>query len=159
MWISGAAVLLVIIAVAIAVPISIGNQQRAEAAAEAAAVKKAAADKAEKAAKKEEARLNRFNATLAACGIYITQVDGVEILDDGEAIEFTGVAQTFASDLQTSDLYCFLEKLEAPDSLESKIGQTRALDGRQAEDWDGFTIEWSYHPDDGANVIVEHELD
>ncbi|WP_292833897.1 hypothetical protein [Microbacterium sp.] len=142
---------------AIAVPVTI-NVQRAQAeAAENAAAEKAVAKAEAKAEQEEKDRRNRFNTALAACGMYIGNTTGVEILDDGEAVEFSGVAETFASDVQTSDLYCFLGKLRAPQSLEAKIGQTRALDGRQSEDWDGFTIEWTYHPDDGANVIIEQE--
>ena len=50
-----------------------------------------------------------------------------------------------------------LNKLDAPQSVASKIGQTRALDGRQADEWDGYEISWSYHPDDGASIVVERQ--
>lgn len=36
-----------------------------------------------------------------------------------------------------------------------KMGATRSLDGRQADDWNGIGASWSYHPDDGLHVILE----
>lgn len=89
------------------------------------------------------------------CDIPLSSLD-VRELDGGEALELTGVSRTFASDVQTEDLYCVLAELGAPSALQSKIGSTRALDGRQTDEWDGFAISWSYHPDDGANVLIEH---
>ena len=53
-------------------------------------------------------------------------------------------------------LECFLRQLGAPDAIEAAIGQTRALDGRQSDSWDGFDISWSYHPDSGASIVIEH---
>ncbi|WP_269142641.1 hypothetical protein [Georgenia yuyongxinii] len=35
---------------------------------------------------------------------------------------------------------------------------TRALDGRQTAEWDGVVATWSFHPDDGLDVILELDV-
>ena len=50
---------------------------------------------------------------------------------------------------------CVLTELNAPDSLTTRLGSTRALDGTQTGEWAGFTASWTYHPDNGLNIIVE----
>lgn len=41
------------------------------------------------------------------------------------------------------------------ESLYEKMGQTRALDGRQTDENDNFSVSWSYHPNKGLNVMYE----
>ena len=43
--------------------------------------------------------------------------------------------------------------LGLPDWLYEEMGQTRALDGRQKEVFDNVTVTWSYHPDQGLEVL------
>lgn len=45
--------------------------------------------------------------------------------------------------------------LGLPDALFEKIGQTRALDGRQTESYDELTVSWTYHPDNGLEIMYE----
>lgn len=40
-----------------------------------------------------------------------------------------------------------------PDSVITKMGKTRALDGVQTAKGDGVEISWTYHPDDGLEII------
>lgn len=47
------------------------------------------------------------------------------------------------------------EILKLPESLLAKMAQTRAIDGRQVETYNGFTVSWSYHPDSGLEVMYE----
>lgn len=48
---------------------------------------------------------------------------------------------------------CVLGALNAPSRVTTLMGETRALDGRQTATWDGITASWSYHPDNGLDVI------
>jgi len=48
---------------------------------------------------------------------------------------------------------CLLDELDAPSSVMSKMQQTRALDGQQAEAWDDYEVTWTYHPDDGLSAV------
>jgi hypothetical protein len=45
--------------------------------------------------------------------------------------------------------------LGIPDSVYDKMQHTRALDGRQEQKTADFTVSWTYHPDDGLNVLWE----
>lgn len=52
-------------------------------------------------------------------------------------------------------LYSINSALGLPESLIEKMGQTRALDGRQTETYDKITVSWTYHPDNGLEVMYE----
>lgn len=146
LWVGlGVAAVVVLSAAAIAIPISIGNAQ-------AAAEEQAREESEQAAAKAERERLAMFSDALATCSVERSEY--VEILDLGEAINLGAVSKFYGPSLD--DLYCLLGQLDAPSSLEAKIGATRALDGVQSDEWDGFEIEWRYHPDDGATVTIEH---
>lgn len=47
------------------------------------------------------------------------------------------------------------EVLGLPDSVAMKMSQTRALDGRQTETYGDITVSWTYHPDNGLDVLYE----
>lgn len=138
----------IVVAAAIVIPVSLN------AAAETArqeAEQKAAAE----AAAAEQVRLDQFQTQLRRCAIPSMKAGStVTVLDDGEALEMLRVTKFDGPSY--ADLECMLNGLGAPASLESEIGQTRALDGRQQDEWDGFSISWSYHPDDGASVLIKH---
>ena len=44
------------------------------------------------------------------------------------------------------------EELGFPDSTFEKMGRTRAVDGTQSDETDGFEVSWTYHPDNGMEV-------
>lgn len=50
--------------------------------------------------------------------------------------------------------YCVLERIGAPPSVTARMDSTRALDGMQDAEWGGFTASWTYHPDEGLNLII-----
>jgi hypothetical protein len=52
------------------------------------------------------------------------------------------------------DLTCVLGHLHAPAYVTAEMEKTRALDGRQTQSWDVFEASWTYHPDDGLDVII-----
>lgn len=81
--------------------------------------------------------------------------ENVVSVEDGGT---TLIVNTLAEDedilgLSSLALNCVYEELDVPTYISENIGQTRALDGRQNAEWDDFSVSWSYHPDDGANVI------
>src|SRR5690625_485293 len=75
-----------------------------------------------------------------------------QVLDGGSAVQMS--TESFAS---TDDVRCVLTELEAPSATWVKIGNTRALDGRQEDDWPGFKASWTYHPDSGLNILIERD--
>ncbi|MCK2024077.1 hypothetical protein KZC52_14150 [Microbacterium sp. kSW2-24] len=141
LWISIAVAAVIVVGAAIAIPVSIANAEAAE---------KAAAEQA--AAKAERDRLAAFGLALGECNTRPSV--NVEILDDDETLSLHRVGKYNGP--AYDDMLCILRELGAPAALESKIGATRALDGAQTDDWPGYEIEWRYHPDDGATVLIEH---
>ena len=47
------------------------------------------------------------------------------------------------------------ESLGLPDVLYDKMGETRAIDGRQTAAYKNISVSWTYHPDDGLEIIYE----
>ncbi len=139
-----AAVGVVIVAAAVIIPVSIS-------AAERAAEEETAAQAQEAAAQAEKERLGTFVRVVQGCSI---SGEKARILDGGETLDMSRVAKFDGASF--SELMCVLDALDAPSAIETAIGQTRALDGRQHDSWDGYEIAWAYHPDDGASVIIEH---
>lgn len=54
-----------------------------------------------------------------------------------------------------ADIEYVNEELEFPDSVMKKMDETRALDGRLEEEYNGIKVSWTYHPDDGLEVMYE----
>lgn len=53
-----------------------------------------------------------------------------------------------------SDIECILKEVRAPDHVVSEMASTRALDGRQNARWGKMRASWTYHPDQGLDVIL-----
>lgn len=68
-------------------------------------------------------------------------------LRDGEFVTSTGK-------LPTEELWCALDQIGASDAVIARMESTRALDGMQEITEDGFTYVWTYHPDNGLDIIV-----
>lgn len=79
-----------------------------------------------------------------------------KVEDEGRSLFLDMQGNDYGSgDLAYADVQCALKELGAPESTLTAMGQTRALDGRQSDEWDGLEASWRYHPDDGLDVIIE----
>ncbi len=54
------------------------------------------------------------------------------------------------------DITCVMDELEAPESVLAQMGSTRALDGMQSATWSTYKATWTYHPDDGLDLIITY---
>lgn len=80
----------------------------------------------------------------------------VEIADEGRTMIVDGEGEDFGSgDVTFTKLDCLLDEVNVPASVRSKMYATRSLDGRQSGEWDDISASWSYHPDDGLDLILE----
>lgn len=70
------------------------------------------------------------------------------LLIDMEGVEYGSGEATI------DDIVCVLAELDAPQSIMARMESTRALDGMQTADWSGFEATWTYHPDDGLDLIL-----
>lgn len=89
-----------------------------------------------------------------ACGMG-SQTNGFDIADEGRTV----ILDNGLTEVSADDIWCMLDELDAPASVQALMESTRALDGRQTDEWDTFTASWTYHPDDGLDVILEDSSD
>jgi hypothetical protein len=84
--------------------------------------------------------------------------DAGEIGDGGSTlfVDTIGTARASGRDT-TSDLSCLLGELQAPAFVVRAMERTRALDGRQTETWGDFSASWTYHPDEGLDVLIREK--
>ncbi|MFD1210655.1 hypothetical protein ACFQ36_01190 [Arthrobacter sp. GCM10027362] len=101
----------------------------------------------------EAARLRLLPDAADAC--FAASDGGVEIGDEGRSLTLQTRGNESFSGTSFITVACILRELEIPDSVMNRMGNTRALDGRQDAEWADYAASWSYHPDSGMNVIVE----
>jgi len=98
------------------------------------------------------AKPSLITAATEACGVENNLY--IVVGDEGQSVSMDSVGEESAG-ADYSDILCVLDELDVPDSVLNRINSTRALDGRQTADWDNFTASWGYHPNSGANIIIE----
>jgi hypothetical protein len=49
---------------------------------------------------------------------------------------------------------CVLDQLDVPSSITAQMDRTTALMGVQDATQDGLDFSWSYHPDNGVNMVI-----
>lgn len=85
-------------------------------------------------------------ATLGDAGYTITMDGEPEDPTWANILKVTGLPATYIA--------CVLTAVSVPDSVVSQIDATRALDGMQKASWNNISATWTYHPDDGLQIIV-----
>lgn len=76
--------------------------------------------------------------------------DTLEVTDEGATI----VIDTGSEYGSTAGMDCVLAALDTPGSIEAQIGRTTSMMGVQDADNDGLQYSWSYHPDNGVNMVI-----
>jgi hypothetical protein len=51
--------------------------------------------------------------------------------------------------------FCVLDALDAPASTMSKVEGTTSMMGQLTDQFDDLELTWSYHPDNGLNMVIE----
>jgi hypothetical protein len=75
--------------------------------------------------------------------------------DEGSTLTMRGEGDAYHPGASLDDIVCVLVMLDMPDSVASQIDRTTSMMGVQQAAWDDFEASWSYHPDNGLNMIVE----
>ncbi|CAN2190434.1 hypothetical protein MCEJIRE27_00510 [Candidatus Nanopelagicaceae bacterium] len=96
---------------------------------------------------------NRFNSAMSNCDVI--DASGFTLAEDNQSLVFDGSGKSdyFGGDF--SDLVCVLNELKAPATVESRMLSTNSLMGVQNAEWDGISVSWSYHPDNGLDANLE----
>ncbi len=50
--------------------------------------------------------------------------------------------------------FCVLERLDVPPSVIARMNHTRAIDGMQDAAWGVYTATWTFHPDNGWDLVI-----
>lgn len=74
---------------------------------------------------------------------------GYTLIVDGEGDESRGA--------NVSEIAELLYELEVPSSVVTQMENTRALDGMVDATWGDLSATWTYHPDDGLDIIITEE--
>jgi hypothetical protein len=80
--------------------------------------------------------------------------DGVRLEDGGRSLMIDTKGDVDTDGATPNTLICAMEYLKAPGAVIEHMDSTRALDGRQTDSWAGFEAGWTYHPDDGVNMVI-----
>lgn len=95
----------------------------------------------------------RLTDAVATCGAR----PGFVLADNDTTLVIDVKGKEDASGVPYAAQECILTELGVPTRIESHIGQTTSMDGRQSASWDGITIEWSYHPNRGSDMVITLE--
>ncbi|MEV3936013.1 hypothetical protein AB0K52_08575 [Glycomyces sp. NPDC049804] len=94
---------------------------------------------------------NPMEAAIDSCA---SDSDRITLADDGNTIVAEGIGIDGETDESIEQLVCVLVYLGAPDSLFAHLDSTRAIDGRQEDEFGEYTAAWTFHPDDGVNMTI-----
>lgn len=78
---------------------------------------------------------------------------GVRLGDHGKSLTIQTAGKK-SDGISITDLACLLREMKTTDAIISEMDTTRALDGRQSAEWNDLRASWTYHPDDGLNIVV-----
>lgn len=73
--------------------------------------------------------------------------------DAGRTLTIDG-ANDAGMGLDIGDTACVVAELGITDAAVTRIDQTRALDGMQDATWGDYQASWTYHPDDGLDLLI-----
>ena len=96
---------------------------------------------------------DRFKSAMTNCDVVDSL--GFTLAEDNQSLVFDGSGKTDYIGGDFSDLVCVLNELKAPATVESRMLSTNSLMGVQNAEWDGITVSWSYHPDNGLDANLE----
>ena len=98
-----------------------------------------------------------INKDLTTKGTAAKAIAYMDLATDGKSISIDGPAAADKYDTleEEAALICLLGETKAPSGVSARMDNTTALDGAQHETWGTLTVTWTYHPDNGLDVIFE----
>ena len=77
----------------------------------------------------------------------------VDVLDDNHTLTIHGEGEETIG-VHIDDMVCLLAQVGVTGAVVERMDQTRALDGTQTAEWDDYSASWTYHPDDGLDILL-----
>jgi hypothetical protein len=95
----------------------------------------------------------RFELAFAACG-GAAQLERINVEDEGTSIIVDGVPDSGDVADSIDDTVCILNEIDVPSYVITQMESTTSLMGRQTASWDDIEASWSYHPDNGLDIVL-----
>lgn len=93
-----------------------------------------------------------ITAAQKSCGVVSSKY--ATLGDNGYTITMQGRPKYSERGMTATEIACVLKAVSTPDSVVGQMDATRALDGMQKASWEKFSASWTFHPDNGAKIIV-----
>jgi hypothetical protein len=78
---------------------------------------------------------------------------GITVSDGGKTLIINGQGEdSYGATIY--DTACVLSAVGTPTYILSNMETTNSLMGRQSDTFDGIDVSWSYHPDNGLDVVL-----
>jgi hypothetical protein len=78
---------------------------------------------------------------------------GITVSDGGKSLIINGTGEeSYGATIY--DTVCVLTEIKVPSYIISNMETTNSLMGRQSDEFDGIAISWSYHPDNGLDIVI-----
>ncbi len=84
---------------------------------------------------------------------------GITVSDEGTTISINGNGEYEYSGADIYDIACVLSEVNTPSYIISNMDTTNSLMGRQTASFDGIDVSWSYHPDNGLDVVLHKNIE
>jgi hypothetical protein len=90
-----------------------------------------------------------FQKAYSSCGTPA----GVSVSDNGTTISVDTMGDSEYSGASYSDLVCVIDAVGTPSYINDNIMSVRAIDGRQSDEFNGIVVSYSFHPDNGMDIV------
>lgn len=79
---------------------------------------------------------------------------GITVSDGGKSLIIDGKGEEDYSGAEIYNTVCVLTEVKVPSYIISNMETTNSLMGRQSDEFDGIAVSWSYHPNNGLDIVI-----
>lgn len=87
----------------------------------------------------------------------LSTTDSVVVGDEGMTVTVDGRGDEDPEGASISDTFCLLDATEVSTAAMAQIEGTTSLQGRQSASWGDVDASWTYHPDNGLDLILTED--
>lgn len=84
----------------------------------------------------------------------LSTTDSIVVGDEGMTVTVDGRGDEDPDGASISDTFCLLDATEVSTAAMAQIEGTTSLQGRQSASWGDVDASWTYHPDNGLDLIL-----
>lgn len=95
------------------------------------------------------AGFDTFQKAYETCG----SPSGITVSDAGKTLSVNTKGEEDYSGATYSDMVCIINAVDTPSYILSNMETTNSLMGRQSDEFNDIEVTWSYHPNNGMNIV------